>query len=75
MKVTVKVIGPLVYKVGFSLKEFSCPPQTRLKDLLDQLKIPEDKPLVITRNGIGAQEKEVLEEGDRIVIAPVYSGG
>lgn len=75
MKVTVKLISYLSIQAGFSEKEFDIPSGSRLKDLLLQIKLKTPLAKVIIRNGRSVKPDEQLEEGDRIVISPVFSGG
>lgn len=75
MKVTVKLIGPLIYKAGFSEKEFSLPVPATPQDLLSRLAIDTAHPVIITRNGKAVALSEHLQDGDRVAISPLYSGG
>lgn len=75
MKVRVKIIGPLMYIVGFSEKDVEIPEGTTVDKLMDLVGIPKERPKIITRNGWAMVSDEVLVDGDHIAIAPVYSGG
>ena len=75
MKVTVKLIGPLIYSAGFSEKEITLPGSAAVKDLLTRIKIDKKRPTIITRNGNAIGAAEALQEGDRVVVSPLYSGG
>ncbi len=75
MKVKVKLIGPLISKMGFSEEEFEIPEGSRVSLLLEQLGIPGDLPLILTVGGMGASKEQILQDGDRVVISHVYSGG
>lgn len=75
MKVTVKLIGPLVYAAGFSEKELTLAGPTTAGELLARADIGKNRPTIVTRNGRAVSPLDVLEEGDRLVISPIYSGG
>jgi len=48
---------------------------TRIKELMDRLRIPQDAPKFIFLNGVHAEGEEVLKEGDRLGIFPPVAGG
>lgn len=75
MKVTVKLIGPLIYAAGFSEKEITLPGSAAAKDLCARIKLDKKRPTIITRNGNAIGAADTLEDGDRIVVSPLYSGG
>ena len=75
MKIQVKMIGPLMYEAGFSEKEIEVPPATTADSLLDLIKVSRQRPKIVTRNGRAVAPDERLNEGDRIAISPIYSGG
>lgn len=75
MKVTVKLVGSFVNSIGFSERTFELAPGTTAGELLEIVKIETSRPKVISRNGSAVAPGERLEDGDRIVIAPVFSGG
>ena len=75
MRVTVKLIGPLIYAAGFSEKALDLPGGATADDLLPLIKIEKDRPKIITRNGKAVSQADTLADGDRIVISPIYSGG
>jgi len=75
MKIQVKMIGPLMYEAGFSEKEIEVPAATTADSLLDLIKISRQRPKIVTRNGRAVAPDERLNEGDRIAISPIYSGG
>jgi molybdopterin converting factor small subunit len=75
MKVTVKLIGPLIYASGFSEKEMTIPAGATAGKLLSRLKIAGNRPIIITRNGHAIIQADALKESDRVVISPLYSGG
>jgi sulfur carrier protein ThiS len=75
MKVLVKLIGPLIYAAGFSEKEIDAPEEATVGSILAALDLPKDRPRIVTRNGRAVTPAEVLAEGDRLVVSPLYSGG
>jgi molybdopterin converting factor small subunit len=75
MRVTVKLIGPLMYEAGFSEKDLDVPAATTAEALVDLLRIPKQRPKIMTRNGRAVAPHEKLEDGDRIAVSPLYSGG
>ena len=75
MKVTVKLIGPFVNQLGFSEKELSVPPAADVDEVLALVGIGIARPRIVTRNGRAVAAGEKVEDGDRIVISPIYSGG
>jgi sulfur carrier protein ThiS len=75
MKVFVKVIGPLIYKTGFSEKEVDLLPKTTVSDLVSLIGIPAERPRIVTRNGKAVLPGDEIVEGDRIAVSPIYSGG
>ncbi len=75
MKITVKLIGPFIYAAAFSEKEINIPEGSTIESLLSLVKLAESRPKVITRNGKAIAPGETLEDGDRVVISPLYSGG
>lgn len=75
MKVTVKVIGPLVYAVGFSEKELALAGPATAGDVLALVNVGKSRPTIVTRNGKAVAPLDALEDGDRLVISPIYSGG
>jgi len=75
MKITVKLIGPFINQLGFSEKELSTPPSASLDEVLALVGIDKSRPKIVTRNGRAVAAGEKVEDGDRIVISPIYSGG
>lgn len=75
MRITVKLIGPLIYSAGFSEKEVNLPGPATTEDLLARVNIEKTRPTIITRNGKAVTQSDTLKDGDRIVISPIYSGG
>ena len=75
MKVTVKLIGPFVQAFGFSEKELDVPAETTADGLVALVDVDKARPKIVTRNGRAVAPDEVLADGDRVVISPIYSGG
>jgi len=75
MKIKVKLIGPFVYDTGYSENELEVPAGTTVDSLLALLPLSQHRPRIVTRNGKAAAAQEVLAEGDRIAVSPIYSGG
>lgn len=75
MRITVKMIGPFIQAFGFSEKELDVPSGTTADSLLDLVAVDRSRPKIVTRNGRAVAPGEELQEGDRLVISPIYSGG
>ena len=75
MRIRLKMIGPLMYEAGFSEKEVEVPVDTTADALLDLITISRQRPRIMTRNGRAIAPQEVLEDGDKIALSPIYSGG
>jgi molybdopterin converting factor small subunit len=75
MKITIKLIGPFIYAAGFSEKEFEVPESTTVESLFGLVGIEKDRPKIVTRNGKAVGSVDELQDGDRVVISPLYSGG
>ena len=75
MKITIKLIGPFIYAAGFSEREFETSEPATVEGLLKLARIGKDRPRIVTRNGRAIGQADELRDGDRVVIAPVYSGG
>lgn len=75
MKVTVKLIGPLIYEGGFSEKVVQLPGPMTAGELSAFVKIDKKRPTIITRNGKAVANSDTIDDGDRVVISHIYSGG
>jgi molybdopterin converting factor small subunit len=75
MKVTIKLIGPFVQKLGFSEKEIDVPSATTVEELIPLVEGDKALPKIVTRNGRAVAPGEEIRDGDRIVVSPIYSGG
>jgi len=69
------MIGPLMYEAGFSEKEIEVPDRATVSLLLSLIQFKKERPKIITRNGRAVAPEEELQDGDRIAISPIYSGG
>ncbi len=75
MNVTVKVVGMLAHSAGFSERRIDVAADTTTAEVLRAVSIDLTLPMVIARNGVSVRPDEVVHEGDRIVVAPMFSGG
>lgn len=75
IKIKIKIIGPFIYEAGFSEKELELEQPITAGQLLSLVNLQEGRPKIMTRNGKAISPKEELEDGDRIAICPIYSGG
>jgi len=75
MRITVKLVGGFIYTVGFSKRELDVEPGTTIADILTLIAIDTRLPMLVARNGHGARPDEVVLEGDRVLVSPVFSGG
>jgi sulfur carrier protein ThiS len=66
MKVTVKLIGPFVQKLGFSEKEIDVPSATTVEELIPLVEGDKTRPKIVTRNGRAVAPGEEIRDGDRI---------
>ncbi len=75
MKITVKLIGFLMYHAGFGEKEVEVPSSVTVEQLLPLINVKKSFAKIILRNGKAISFSEPLKDGDRIVISPLFSGG
>jgi sulfur carrier protein len=79
MEIEVKLFATLRDYLPKGSGRFSCKMeikgQTRVEDILTNLKIPEDIPKIILINGVHAKVDQVLNEGDVLSIFPPVAGG
>lgn len=75
MKINVRVIGGLAFRLGLTEHEREVPAGTTAGRLLADLGIDDPQTVITTRNGWGIAPDEVLEAGDRILVSPPFSGG
>lgn len=75
MKITVKLFSYLIQQAGFSEKELEIPQSMPIKDILEMINIKPTLAKIILRNGQPAQQEDLVEDGDRLSISPIFSGG
>ncbi|HSQ36290.1 MAG TPA: MoaD/ThiS family protein [Acidimicrobiia bacterium] len=75
MRVTVRLIGGLVHTMGFAEERIDLPAGVTAGALLAGLGIDRPGSVLTTRNGHGIALDEAIEEDDRILISPPFSGG
>jgi sulfur carrier protein ThiS len=75
MKITVKLVGGFVQTMGFSQKELDVAPGSTVGDVLAAIAVDPARPRIVARNGQAVGEGEVVQEGDRILVSHVFSGG
>ena len=79
MDIEVKLFATLRDFLPQGSDRFSCrmgiDGHTRVKDIVERLKIPEDIPKIILVNGIHGRMDQVLKEGDVVSIFPPVAGG
>lgn len=77
IEVTVKLYAELEKYSPNQKDKFSVhlPDGSRLKELMDFLKIPAHQVMVIIKNGIKAREEDFLNNRDEIIFLPIVGGG
>lgn len=75
IRITIKLIGPFVNQLGFSEKIIEIPVGATVESVLSSLALDPKRPKIVTRNGQAVATGEKLNEGDRLAISPLYSGG
>ena len=75
MKIKLKIFGYLIYRSGFREKEVTIPHSITVVELLPLINLKKQFPMILTRNGKKIDPDDKIEDGDRIVIAPFFSGG
>jgi len=75
VRVTVRLIGGLVHTMGFAEERIDLPAGVTAGALLAGLGIDRPGSVLTTRNGHGIALDEAIEEDDRILISPPFSGG
>jgi sulfur carrier protein ThiS len=74
MKIRVRLIGAFMHRFGFSEKELEVPEDCTAGQLVTQLGLAR-LPKFVSMDGKAAKLKQKLKDGDRIVVAPIFSGG
>ena len=75
MKITVKIIGPFIVSAGFSERDIDLADGATAESVVALINLKNPKPMIMTRNGQTLRPQDALRDDDRVVIAPVYSGG
>ncbi len=79
MKVQLQLYATLARHLPENREGNSCTVEvsegTSLGDLLSELQIPPHAPKIILRNGVHADLKTVLRDGDRVAVFPPIAGG
>lgn len=75
IKIKLKIVSYLIYHSGFSEKELELPQSNSIEELLSKINLKKELSMVIIRNGKKIDPTDKIENGDRIVIAPFFSGG
>ena len=75
MKIKLKIFGHFIYQSGFREKEVTIPHSFTVAELLLFINLKKQSPMIITRNGKKIDADDKIEDGDRIVVAPFFSGG
>lgn len=78
MKITIKLFATLRQYIDESKKGTSSlemPENTKVREVLEQLKIPQDIPKIILVNAKQKTVEEVLYEGDTLSVFPPIAGG
>ena len=75
MKIKIKIFGHFIYQSGFREKEVTIPRSITVAELLPLINLKEQSSMIITRNGKKINPADKIMDGDKIVIAPYFSGG
>ena len=75
MEIKLKIFGYLIYQSGFRDKEVTIPRSITVAELLPLINLKKQFPMIITRNGKKINLDDKIMDGDKIVIAPFFSGG
>ena len=79
MEVTLNLFATLTQYMPAKAKGHTCTIEldegTRVRDLLEGLKIPAKKVKIVFLNGVHSKGDEILKEGDRVGVFPPIGGG
>jgi sulfur carrier protein ThiS len=75
IRVTVRLVGGLVHTLGFSEREFELDLHATVADLLAAIGADPARRLIVARDGWAVEPTDVLHDGDRLLVSPVFSGG
>lgn len=74
MQVTIKLHG--VFRIDrFKEKTIDCPSGTRVRDIVEQLKLPANLLGTILLNDCFRDGDTLLKNGDTLVLLPILEGG
>jgi molybdopterin converting factor small subunit len=74
MKVKVKLFASL-QKGRFQAKDVECREGTTIKELMDELGVPEKEYFITFINNLHADHERELKEGDNLSVFPAVGGG
>lgn len=75
VKIKLKIISYLIYHSGFNEKDLELPQSITIEELLLKINLKRQFSMIVIRNGGKINPTDKIEDGDRIVIAPFFSGG
>jgi molybdopterin converting factor small subunit len=77
MNITLKLYTVLREYMPEDLKDnsLSIPDNSKVVDVINMLKIPDDLPKIILINGVQKNPKSEISDGDELSIFPPISGG
>ncbi len=75
IRVTVRLAGGLVHTLGFSTREIELTEGETVAQLLAAIGAEPGRRLIVARDGWAAEPGDVLHDGDRVLVSPVFSGG
>jgi len=75
IKIRLRIISYLIYHTGFSEKELELPQLITIEELLLKINLKGQFSILVIPNGEKINPTDKIEDGDRIVIAPFFSGG
>ncbi len=79
MEIEVKLFATLRDYLPKGSSRFSCKMEvdghTRVQDILERLKIPEEIPKIILINGVHGKKDQRVKDGDVVSIFPPVAGG
>ena len=74
MKITVKLVG--LFRIGrFKEETLECASDSSDNEIIEHLRLPRDVLGIILINGVHADEKDLLKDGDTLSILPLLDGG
>jgi len=75
MKIKIKLFSYLIHQAGFSEKELEIGHPLPIKEILTMINVQPTLAQIILRNGHPAKPEDLVEDGDRLSISPIFSGG